>query len=45
MNAGMQGTRVQQPPPSPHQGWATGNAYAGMNCPQVNISYPTYTLF
>ncbi|XP_062219121.1 uncharacterized protein LOC133918945 [Phragmites australis] len=45
MKAGMVGTWVQQPPPSPHHGWTTGNADSGMNCPQVNISYPSYTLF
>ncbi|GJN38070.1 hypothetical protein PR202_gb27078 [Eleusine coracana subsp. coracana] len=43
MTAGMVGTSLQQPP---HHGWTHGNADSGMNCPQVNISYPSgYTLF
>jgi CCR4-NOT transcription complex subunit 4 len=47
MAAGMVGTLLQQQPmSSPRHGWTHGNADSGMNCPQVDISYPRgYTLF
>ncbi|OEL38021.1 CCR4-NOT transcription complex subunit 4 [Dichanthelium oligosanthes] len=39
MRGGMAGTLLQQPTvPSPH-------ADSGINCPQIDISYPMYTLF
>ncbi|TVU22826.1 hypothetical protein EJB05_32546 [Eragrostis curvula] len=47
MATSVAGTLLQQPPmPSHGHGWTHGNADSGMNCPQVDISYPRgYTLF
>nr|XP_034592968.1 uncharacterized protein LOC117854824 isoform X2 [Setaria viridis] len=46
MRGGMAGTLLQQPTmPSPHGSWTDGNTDSGMNCPQVDIAYPMYTLF
>ncbi|CAO2205191.1 unnamed protein product [Urochloa humidicola] len=46
MGGGMAGTLLQQPTmPSPHGVWANGSTDSGMNCPQVDIAYPMYTLF
>jgi hypothetical protein len=46
MGGGMAGTLLQQPTmPSPRGSWTDGNTDSGMNCPQVDIAYPMYTLF
>ncbi|CAL4965961.1 unnamed protein product [Urochloa decumbens] len=46
MGGGMGGTLLQQPTmPSPHGSWTNGNTDSGINCPQVDIAYPMYTLF
>ncbi|KAJ1282070.1 hypothetical protein BS78_03G021800 [Paspalum vaginatum] len=46
MRDGMGAAPCQQPRMAgPRDGWTYGNTGSGMKCPQVDISYPMYTLF